>query len=68
MEVALTREHPIVIGGETSGVTNALQCPQDMVVCIGPIRSMMDAGADVVPVCVLFQVKRERVVYWYSIQ
>jgi hypothetical protein len=49
MAVALTREHPLVIGGETGGVTNALQCPQDMVVCIGPIRSMMDAGADVVP-------------------
>jgi hypothetical protein len=38
-----------VIGGETSGVTNALQRPQDMVVRAGPIRSMMEAGVDVVP-------------------
>ena len=31
--VALTREQPLVSGGETSVVTNALQRPQDMVVC-----------------------------------
>jgi hypothetical protein len=47
--VALTREHPLVSGGETSVVTNALQRPQDMVVRAGPIRSMMEAGVDVVP-------------------
>ena len=35
--VALTREHPLVSGGETSVVTNALQRPQDMVVRAGPI-------------------------------
>jgi hypothetical protein len=35
--VALTREHPPVIGGEIGGVTNALQRPQDMVVRAGPI-------------------------------
>jgi hypothetical protein len=28
--VALTREHPLVSGGETSVVTNALQRPQDI--------------------------------------
>jgi hypothetical protein len=28
--VALTREHPLVSGGETSVVTNAFQRPQDM--------------------------------------
>ena len=48
--VALTREHPLVGGGETSVVTNALQRPQGMVVRAGPIRSMMEAGVDVVPV------------------
>ena len=47
--VALTREHPSVGGGETSVVTNALQRPQGMVVRAGPIRSMMEAGVDVVP-------------------
>jgi len=47
--VALTREHPLVGGSETSVVTNALQRPQDMVVRAGPIRSMMEAGVDVVP-------------------
>jgi hypothetical protein len=47
--VALTREHPLVSGGETSAVTNALQRPQDMVVRAGQIRSMMEAGVDVVP-------------------
>jgi hypothetical protein len=36
-------------GGETSVVTNALQRPQGMVVRAGPIRSMMEAGVDVVP-------------------
>ena len=35
--VALTREHPLVSGGETSVVTNALPRPQDMVVRAGPI-------------------------------
>jgi hypothetical protein len=40
--VALTREHPLVGGGETSVVTNALQRPQGMVVRAGPIRSMME--------------------------
>ena len=43
--VALTREHPLVSGGETS----ALQRPQYMVVCAGPIRSMGEAGVDMVP-------------------
>jgi hypothetical protein len=43
------REHPLVCGGETSVVTNALQRPQGMVVRTGPIRSMMEAGVDVVP-------------------
>ena len=47
--VALTREHPLVSGGETSVVTNALQRPQDMVMRAGPIRSMMEAGVDMVP-------------------
>ena len=47
--VALTREHPLVIGGETSVITNALQSAQDMVVRAGPIRSMMEAGVDMVP-------------------
>jgi len=47
--VALTREHPLVGGGETSVVANALQRPQGMVVRAGPIRSMMEAGVDVVP-------------------
>ena len=47
--VALTREHPLVGGSQTSVVTNALQRPQDMVVRAGPIRSMMEAGVDVVP-------------------
>ena len=47
--VALTREHPLVGGGETSVITSALQRPQGMVVLAGPIRSMMEAGVDVVP-------------------
>ena len=49
--VALTREHPLplVIGDETGVVTNALPRPQDTVVRAGPIRSMMEAGVDVVP-------------------
>ena len=47
--VALTREHPLVGGGETSVVTNALQRPQGMVVRAGAIRSMMEAGVDLVP-------------------
>ncbi len=47
--VALTREHPLVIGDETGVVTNALQRPQDTVVRAGPIRSMMEAGVEVVP-------------------
>jgi hypothetical protein len=47
--VALAREHPLVSGGETSVVTNALQRPQYMVMCAGPIRSMVEAGVDVVP-------------------
>ena len=47
--VARTREHPLVIGGEPGGVTNALQRPQDMVVRAGPIRSVMEAEVDVVP-------------------
>ena len=47
--VALTREHLLVSGGETSVVTNAIQRPQDMIVCAGPIRSMVEAGVDVVP-------------------
>ena len=38
--VALTREQPLVSGGETRDVTNAIQLPQYMVVCAGPIRSM----------------------------
>jgi hypothetical protein len=51
--VSLTREHPLVIGGETGVVTYicsnkthtyALQRPQDMVVRAGPIGSMMEAG------------------------
>ena len=46
--VALTPEHPLVFGGEIGFVTNALQSPQDMVVRAGPIRSMMEAGVDVV--------------------
>jgi hypothetical protein len=47
--VALTREHLLVIGGETGVVTNVLNRPQYMVVRAGPIRSMMEAGVDVVP-------------------
>ena len=47
--VALTREHPLVSGGETSVVTNALQRPQYMDMCACPIRSMVEAGVDVVP-------------------
>ena len=46
---ALTREHPLVTGGETIVVTNVIQCPQDMVVSAGPTRRMMEAGVDVVP-------------------
>ncbi len=49
LAVALTCEHPLVGGGETSVVTNAIQRPQGMVVRAGPIRSMMDAGVDVAP-------------------
>jgi hypothetical protein len=45
--VALTREHPLVIGVKTGIAKNALQRPQDMVVRAGPIRSMMEAGVDV---------------------
>jgi hypothetical protein len=47
--VARTREHPLVTGGETGCVTNSLQRPQDMVVRAGPVRSMLEAGVDVVP-------------------
>ena len=47
--VAITREHQLVSGGETNVVTNMLQRPQEMVVRTGPIRSMMEAGVDVVP-------------------
>jgi hypothetical protein len=47
--VVHTREHPLVSGGETSVVTNAIQRPQYMVMCAGPIRSMVEAGVDVVP-------------------
>jgi hypothetical protein len=47
--VARTREHLLVIGGETGCLTNALQRPQDMVVRSGPVRSMLEAGVDVVP-------------------
>ena len=47
--VALTREDPLVSGGENRVVTNALQRPQYMVVCAGPIRSIAKAGVDVVP-------------------
>ncbi len=46
---ALTREQPLVSGGETRDVTNAIQLPHYMVVCAGPIRSMVEAGVDVVP-------------------
>jgi hypothetical protein len=35
---ALTREHPLVIGGK-----DALQRSQNMLVCAGPICIMMDA-------------------------
>ena len=49
MAVALAREHPLVSGGETSVVTNALQRPQYMVMCACPIRGMVEAGVDVVP-------------------
>ncbi len=47
--VALAREHPLVNGGETSVITNALQRPQYMVMCACPIRGMVEAGVDVVP-------------------
>ena len=47
--VSHTREHPLVGRGETSVVANALKRPQGMVVRAGPIRSMMEAGVDVVP-------------------
>ena len=47
--VALAREHPLVSGGETSVVTNAIQRPQYMVMCTCPIRGMVEAGVDVVP-------------------
>jgi hypothetical protein len=40
---ALTREHPLVIGGKTGGMKDALQRPQNMLVCAGPICIMMDA-------------------------
>ena len=46
---ALTREHPLVIGGKTGGMTDALQHPQNMLVCAGPICIMLDACVDVVP-------------------
>ena len=46
---ALAREHPLVSGGETSIVTNALQRPQYMFMCACPIRGMVEAGIDVVP-------------------
>jgi hypothetical protein len=36
---ARTREHPLVIGGKTGGMTDALQRPQNMLVCAG----LMDA-------------------------
>ena len=51
VEVVLTREHPLVSGGETRVrvVTNTLQRQQDMVVPAGPIRSMIETGIDVVP-------------------
>jgi hypothetical protein len=39
---ALTREHPLVIGGKTGGMTDALQRLQNMLVCAGPICIMMD--------------------------
>jgi hypothetical protein len=48
LAVALTSEHPLVSGGETSVVTNVIQRPQYMVVCVGPIRNMVEAGVDVV--------------------
>jgi hypothetical protein len=44
----VNREHALVIG-ETGCVTNALQRPQNMVVLAGPVRSMREAGVDVVP-------------------
>jgi hypothetical protein len=47
--VARTREHPLVIGGETGSVSNALQRPKDMMVRAGPVRSMLEAGVDMVP-------------------
>jgi hypothetical protein len=47
--VALAREHPLVIGCETSIITNALQRPQYMVMCACPIRGIVEAGVDVVP-------------------
>jgi hypothetical protein len=40
---ALTCEHPLVIGGKTGGITDALQRPQNMLVCEGTICIMMDA-------------------------
>jgi hypothetical protein len=41
--IALTREDPLVSGGKASVDTNAIQRPQYMVVCAGPIRSMVEA-------------------------
>jgi hypothetical protein len=38
-----------VVAKPASLLTNALQRPQDMVVRAGPIRSMIEAGVDVVP-------------------
>ncbi len=46
--VALAREHPLVSGGETSVVTNAIQLPQYMVISACPIRGMVEPGVDVV--------------------
>jgi hypothetical protein len=53
--VALTREHPLVSGGETRVVTNALERPQDMVVCAGPMVSPR-----------LASLERERCLYWIN--
>jgi hypothetical protein len=56
--VARTREHPLVIGGETGCVTNAPQRPQAMVVRAGPVRNMLEAGVDVVPGTTTHEVPR----------
>jgi hypothetical protein len=47
--IRVTREHTLVSGGETNVITTAIQLPQYMVVCASPIRSMVEAGVDVVP-------------------